>query len=195
MSRDEADERREETRRLLDEAVTNGLDAHDFERLDTMLVGELRSIAHRYRKAPGQTLQTTDLVNELYLRFYAATPPAWDSRKHFFASAARAMQNILKDAARRRSASKRGGDRLRIPLDGVVVTPDENRIDLLDLSEALNRLDIERARSAQVVRLKFFCGLPIAEIASLLGLDSRTIERDWRFARSWLQTELTRGTT
>lgn len=195
MSRDDAEERREETRRLLDEAVTKGLDAHELERLDTMLVGELRSIAHSYRKAPGQTLQTTDLVNELYLRFYGSTPRVWDSRRHFLASAARAMRRILIDAARRRKTSKRGGDRIRIPLDGLVVSTEEARLDILDLDEALTRLEVERERSAKVVELRFFGGFSMSEIAGVLDLDTRSIERDWRFARSWLQTELTRGLT
>ncbi len=153
---------------------------------------ELKRIARAQRHALGAsaTLCTTELVHEAYLRLAKTSGDAWEGRAHFFGTAARAMRQVLIDFARRRGATKRGAEWRRISLrdgDGALqIELDE----ILALDEALDQLNAANARLRQVVELRFFAGLPEEEIAELLGVSTRTIERDWIKARMFLLREL-----
>jgi RNA polymerase sigma factor (TIGR02999 family) len=160
---------------------------------------ELRKLARAYlaRERPGHTLQPTALVHEVYLRLGGEGEAAWNSRGHFFGAAARAMRQILIEHARARAAGKRGGGRARIEeLDTV---PDHRRAhgpsaeERLTLGGALERLAAAYPRKAEIVRLRYLAGLTVGEIAVLLDVTPRTVERDWRFARAWLEQALTAG--
>lgn len=157
---------------------------------------ELRTLAaaRLRRLPPGQTLQATALVHEAYLALVGRADPGWDGRGHFFAAAAQAMREILIDQARRKAARKRGGD-----LQREAVEPDELAFavgddlpgeDLLALDAALTRLQAEHPDRAQVVLLRHFGGLGESEIAAVLGVSTRTVERAWRFARAYLHAAL-----
>lgn len=158
---------------------------------------ELRSLAAaRLRRLPtGQTLQATALVHEAYLALIGRQDPGWSGRGHFFGAAAQAMREILIDQARRKAALKRGGD-----LERAAVEPDElgelgvasdlPGEDLLALDVALTRLQAEHPERARVVTLRYFGGLSEAEIAEVLGVSTRTVERAWRFARAYLHAAL-----
>jgi RNA polymerase sigma factor (TIGR02999 family) len=136
------------------------------------------------------TLQTTALVNEVYLRLADQTNPRWQNRAHFFAVAARAMRRILVSYARSQRSQKRGGGALKIELDeAALVSPEESQ-EIVDLHEALERLSALDSRKAQVVELKYFGGLNYDEIAEVLKISRMTARRDWEFAKLWLYTEL-----
>lgn len=154
--------------------------------------GELHRLAHRVRAGrAGATLSTTALVHEAYMKLRPSRGAGWEERAHFFAVAARAMRQVLVDAARRRAAEKRGGEVLVVTLGDDVARatrPD----DLLALDEALNRLGALDGRQLQVVECRFFAGLTAAETAAQLGVSVTTVERDWRGARAWLARELRR---
>ncbi|RMF81738.1 MAG: sigma-70 family RNA polymerase sigma factor [Planctomycetota bacterium] len=153
---------------------------------------ELRKLAAaRMARLPaGQTLQATALVHEAYIRVVGESDPGWDSRAHFFGAAARAMRNILVDRARRKGRVRHGGDLKRVEYDEGALGMQRTSVDVLALDEALARLEASDARKAQIVSLRCFAGLSVDEIAQLLQVSSRTIERDWRFARAWLAREL-----
>jgi len=155
---------------------------------------ELKVIAEReFRREPiDHTLQATALVNEAWLRL-AGRPGGYESRSHFLGAAAKAMRHVLVDHARRRHALKRGGALDRVTL----VTGDGQEIDaapadVLDLDQALVRLEQEEPRLATVVELKFFAGSTIEEIAEATGVSHMTVSNDWRRARIWLARELSR---
>jgi RNA polymerase sigma factor (TIGR02999 family) len=153
---------------------------------------ELRRVAHRHLSGqrPDHTLQTTALVNEVYLRLADQTNPHWQNRTHFFAVAARAMRQILVSYARSQQSQKRGGGALRIELDqAALVSPEESK-QIVELHEALERLAALDSRKAQVVELKYFGGLNYDEIAEVLKISRITARRDWEFAKVWLYTEL-----
>jgi RNA polymerase sigma factor (TIGR02999 family) len=160
--------------------------------LTPLVYQELRRLAHYYMdgQRPDHTLQTTALVNEAYLRLADQTNPNWQSRAHFFAVAARAMRQILVSYARSNRAQKRGGGGVRIELDESAILSPEQSKEIVDLHEALERLDTLDSRKAQVVELKFFGGLNYDEIAEVLKIARMTVRRDWEFARLWLYTEL-----
>ncbi|MCB9882508.1 MAG: sigma-70 family RNA polymerase sigma factor [Planctomycetes bacterium] len=157
-----------------------------------LVYDELRRFARARiaRERPGYTLQPTALVHEAYLQLVGDVDPGWDSRRHFFASAARAMQRILVDRARRKMASKRGGGRAReedVELDGLASpAPDE----VLHVDELVERLERDDARKAQIVRLRYFAGLTVSETAHAMELSVGTIEREWRFLRAMLRVTL-----
>lgn len=153
---------------------------------------ELRSIAHQVLlgQRRGQTLRTTALVNEAFVRLVGERVPRFEGQSHFFGVAAKAMRSILVDYARARSAQKRGGSWERIALDDVIDRIEVDRLDLVALEEALRRLEERAPRQAQVVELRFFAGLSIAQAAEAMGVSHGTIEQDWRFARAWLHREL-----
>ena len=167
-------------------------DESALDELFPLVYDVLRRISRRELRERGaaQTLCTTELVHEAYVKLAPGTDVEWEDRAHFYGVAARAMRQVLMDRARRRSAAKRGGDRTQITLsDGhgrFQATWDE----LLALDQALDRLDRRSARLRRVVELRFFGGLMEQEIAGLLGLSTRTVQRDWVKARLFLHREI-----
>ncbi|USN99468.1 MAG: sigma-70 family RNA polymerase sigma factor [Phycisphaeraceae bacterium] len=166
------------------------------DRLLELLYDELRELASaRLRRLPpGSTLQPTALVHEAYMRL-AGGDDAWSGRAHFFGAAARAMRNVLVDRARRRAAARHGGGRNRITLDTEIVGLPKHAEDemLLALDDALDRLAALNERQGRTVVLLYYGGLTQEQAAELLGVSTRTVERDWRFAKAWLQRELEQG--
>ena len=162
------------------------------ERLLPLVYDELRALAAQKlaREKAGQTLQATALVHEAYMRLVGAQDPGWNGRGHFLAAAAEAMRRVLINRARDRGRLKRGGDRRRVELENLCdpfEAPDE---DLFDLDEALDRLAGAYPRPAELVKLRFFTGLSLAEAAAALGISTRTADREWMFARAWLRDAL-----
>lgn len=159
-----------------------------FDDLYAHVYDDLRVAAHqrlaRYRS--GQTLNTTALVHEAYLRLVDQSQMEWEDRAHFLALASRAMRFILIDHVRARTAQKRGGGDEPIPLDEVQVAVEEQATDLLALNDALEQLAEYSARLAQLVEYRFFGGLTYDEIASVTGMSVPTVKRDWARARAWL---------
>jgi RNA polymerase sigma factor (TIGR02999 family) len=156
---------------------------------------ELRKLARSWmaKLPPGQTLQATALVHEAYLRVVRAGDPGWQGKRHFFAAAAQAMREIIIEQARRKASAKHGGGRKRVDLGNLTVAIDAPAEDMLALDEALKRLEQEDARRHQIVMLRFFAGLSVAETAELLGVSVPTVERRWRYARAWLHKELSQA--
>src|SRR5580658_6102792 len=162
------------------------------ERLTTVVEDELHRMAHRWmsREKPGHTLQTTALVNEVYLRLVDIQAVNWQDRAHFFAISARMMRRILTDFARARNYQKRGAGALQVSLDeGLMVTPEKDA-DIMALDAALTQFSALYPRQAQVVELRFFGGLEVEEIAEALKVSPVTVKRDWRFAKAWLLKSL-----
>ena len=157
------------------------------EKLYERVYGELKAIAggHLIRERPGHTLQTTALVNEAYLRLVPGEVH-WQNRAHFFGSAARAMRRILVDYARRHRSLKRGGEAERVTFADLAIAAEEPDLDLLALDAALDALAKDEPRLAEVVSLRFFGGLSLAETGEVLGISLATVKRDWTFARAWL---------
>ena len=162
------------------------------DRLLPLVYEELRIIAHRQLAARGggNTLQTTALVHEAYLKLVDQSRAGWRDRVHFLALAAVAMRHVLVDRAKARAALKRGGGLRRIPLDGEEIGTDDQPEALLQLEEALTRLAALEPRMARVVECRFFGGLTEEEIAEALGITVRTVQRDWAKARLWLRRAL-----
>ena len=154
--------------------------------------GELRRIAAAYLRGdrPGETLQPTALVNEAYLKLFGSAELEWDSRKHFFVVAAKAMRQLVIDHARRRSSEKRGGGRQAVTLDEHVAQATGIDFDLVDLDAALVEFEALDERRCRVVELRYFAGLEVEEVARVLDVSTTTVERDWRFARAWLGRRL-----
>jgi len=155
---------------------------------------ELRRLAgsHLRRERPGHSLDATALVHELYLRLARQGTLSWESRAHFFGIAARAMRQILVERARARGAEKRGGGLALAELDSRIAAVDGplSATDLLDLNDALNRLQATNADLARVVELRFFAGLSVEEAAEAIGVAPATLKRRWSLARAWLFREL-----
>lgn len=168
------------------------------EALDEMIptvYRELREIAHRHlsMRRPGDTLSTTALVNEAYLKLAGARQPSWNDRVHFLAIAAVAMRHILTDQAKSRARVKRGGgngNARRVTLDETVISIDDQPDAVIEISDALDCLAAIDARLARVVEYRFFGGLSSEEIATVLGVTERTVERDWLKARMLLREVL-----
>jgi RNA polymerase sigma factor (TIGR02999 family) len=182
-----------EVTQLLEAAAAG--DAKAAAALLPIVYDELRKLAaaRMAEEKPGQTLQATALVHEAYLRLVGqAHEQLWDNRGHFFAAAAEAMRRILIESVRKKRSLKQGGQRQRAELldDQAIAQPPDER--LLALDEALERFGREQPRMAELVRLRFFAGLSIEEVANLLGISSRTAKRDWTFARAWLRREMDR---
>ena len=171
-------------------AWANGAEAARDE-LIPLVYDTLRRIARRRLRdeRAGHSLEPTALVNEAYLKL-VEQEVSWQSRAHFFGVAARLMREILIDHARGRQRLKRGGEWLRISLTAADNIVQEQAVDLLSLDVALQRLAAFDPRKSQVVELRFFGGLTLEETAAVLNLSTPTIEREWRTARAWLQTEL-----
>jgi len=173
-------------------AVRQG-DGSAMDRLMTLVYDELRAVAHRQlrRWRPGQTLDTTALVHEAYLRLVDQAGASWQDRVHFLSVAGVAMRHILVDAARRRVTKKRGGEDLRISFDELRPgrgAPDVSRqaVEILDLDAALTSLTARNERLSRLVELRFFAGLTEEETAQALGTSERTVRRDWLKARAFL---------
>jgi len=168
------------------------------QELWSLLHDELHRVAQRHiaGQAPGHTLQTTALVNEVYLRLMGGDGRShFSGRKHFFSTAAAAMRSILIDYARRKTAEKRGGDRKRIELFEGPAAFDPDPVEALTIDDALERLKSTDPRAAEVVMLRYHAGLNGDETAEVLGVSSRTVDNDWQFARAWLRRELSKGDT
>lgn len=158
-----------------------------------LVYDELRKLAAQKltQEKPGQTLQATALVHEAYLRLVgSAQSPNWNGRGHFFAAAAEAMRRILINRARDKGRLKRGGGRRRVDLDEFNDPMSAPADDLLDLDEALDRLAAAYPQIVELVKLRFFAGLSLADSAEALGMPPRTADRQWAFARAWLTDAL-----
>lgn len=183
--------RTDQIRSVLDRAVggDHGAEASLF----ALLYEDLSALARARRASMGrnETLRTTDLVHETWLRLYGGSEPSWDNRRHFFGAAANAMRNILVDRARRHATLKRDEQRKEeLPDDLPEVATEEPLTDVLSLHLLLEELEELHPRPAQVVTLRFFAGLAMEEIATVLGISLASAERDWRFGRAWLQRSL-----
>ncbi|HMN96859.1 MAG TPA: ECF-type sigma factor [Phycisphaerales bacterium] len=160
-----------------------------------LVYDQLHAIARRRMagERSAHTMQATALVNEVYMKLIADGRGGWEDRSQFFRAAAEAMRRILIDHARRRGSAKRGGGKAPMPIDVVDLAAEHDPADILALDEAMQRLESEDARAAEIVRLRFYAGLEVDEVAELTGLSPRTVARDWAFARARLY-ELLAGT-
>jgi RNA polymerase sigma factor (TIGR02999 family) len=168
-------------------------DAAAAEQLLPLVYDELRKLAAQRlaQEKPGQTLQATALVHEAYLRLVdGARPSQWDGRGHFFAAAAEAMRRILIDNARAKGRQKRQGDGRRFDIDTVDVATHATPDQLLAIDEALAKLEREDPAVFELVKLRYFAGLSLADAAAILGISSATAYRHWNYARAWLHGEL-----
>ena len=163
-----------------------------FNRLVELVYDDLRRIAHHHLDggARGATVDTTALVHEAYLKLARVEGGAWEGRAQFFAFCSKAMRRILIDYARRRSAEKRGGARVRVPLleDSAVVEAEVTR--MLNIEEALQQLERHNERMGRIVECRFFGGMSVADTADALGTSTRTVEREWARARTYLYAAL-----
>jgi RNA polymerase sigma-70 factor, ECF subfamily len=165
-------------------------DRHAESRLMAVLYDDLRRIARRLlsRERSDHTLSPTALVNEAYMRLVGQQ--GWNDRTHFFSVAAQVMRRILVDYARSRYAAKRGGHLFRVDLHETDVIVTNRSEDILALDNVLSRLSAQDQRQARIVELRFFAGLAEEEIAELLEISTRTVKREWSFAKAWLKREL-----
>ena len=162
------------------------------EKVVTVVYDELRRLAAHYMRGerPDHTLEATALVNEMYIRLVASDPVPWQSRAHFFAVAAQQLRRILVNHARDRQAEKRGGKRVKLSLSYVNGVAQPCQQDLLELNEALERLEQLDRRAARVIELRFFGGMTEEEASEALGISVATLKRDWAFGRAWLLRHL-----
>jgi RNA polymerase sigma factor (TIGR02999 family) len=183
--------------------VTRILDAlgkGDAKATDELLVAvyqELRRLAavKLGQEPAGQTLQATALVHEAYIRLVGAEDQSWEGRGHFFAAAAEAMRRILIEKARHKRRRKRGGDLQRIDLEDATLAIEGPSDDVIAVDEALTKLEREDTIVADLVKMRYFAGLNLDQIAKILGISRRTADRYWAYARAWLHREITRGQT
>jgi RNA polymerase sigma-70 factor, ECF subfamily len=161
-------------------------------RLLELVTAQLRRIAERVMRSErsDHTLQPTALVNELYLQLLTRDRLDVRDRAHFFALAVQGMRRILVDHARSRRSKKRGGEQVRVDIEDIPLATSENIQRIVELDEALTRLEKLDARQCRVVELRFFAGLEETEVARLLGISNRTVKRDWAMAKAWLYGEL-----
>jgi RNA polymerase sigma factor (TIGR02999 family) len=172
----------------------SGGDRAAFDRLASHVYDELHRMARRYMRneQAGNTLQTTALVNEVYLRLVDVKNVDWQQRAQFFAISAQMMRRILVDAARARGSLKRGQGAVKVNMDETAVLSPERDSSLVALDEALEAFSTVAPRQAKVVELRYFGGLTEEEIVEVLKISPRTVRRDWEFAKSWLTRELSR---
>jgi RNA polymerase sigma factor (TIGR02999 family) len=163
-------------------------DAGAADELLALVYGELRRLAAAKMagELPGQTLQATALVHEVWLRISQNSRAEWRNREQFYAVAAETMRRILVDRARRRRARKHGGELERVELDAIDASFPATDDVVLQVHEALQRLEAEDSVKAQVVKLRYFVGLENSEVATLLGVSEKTVQRHWAFAKAWL---------
>jgi RNA polymerase sigma factor (TIGR02999 family) len=167
-------------------------DRTEFDRLFASLYDELHRLAGRHLRDrdPGQTLDTTALIHEAYLRMVDQSQAEWADRAHFFAYASQTMRTVLVDYARRRSTAKRGGGAPRFSLEDRDLPVEQQADFLLSLDEALTRLGAMSERLARTVECRFFGGMTEEETAAVLQVSDRTVRRDWLKAKAWLYAEL-----
>jgi RNA polymerase sigma factor (TIGR02999 family) len=167
-------------------------DTTALDRVMPLVYDELHRMASRYLAGERSTIsvQATALVNEVCLRLLGWGTVRWENRGHFFGVSAQMMRRVLVDIARRRGADRRGGDVVRVPLDEIDVAVPASDVDLVALDSALDTLAAEDPRNARVVELRFFGGLSMEEVASVLGISARTAHKEWAFARAWLYRAL-----
>lgn len=184
------------TNEILSDSVEQSK-AENINHLIPLVYDELHRQAHRYlrRERPNHTLQTTALVNEVYLRLAAQKKIHWQNRAHFLGTTASLMRRILIDYARARHRDKRGGVEQNIPLEDeqnlqIESSDEKSRIDLLLLDSALNKLNSFDERQARVIELRYFGGLTVEETAEVLHLSEKTIVREWKMAKAWLSREI-----
>jgi RNA polymerase sigma factor (TIGR02999 family) len=163
------------------------------DKLMPLVHEELRRLAHHYMRGegPGNTMQTSALVNEAYLRLVDQTNPHWQNRAHFFAISAQLMRQILVDYSRKRRSRKRGGDVHQVSLDEEMIVSEERSAHVVALDDALKCLAEIDPRKSQIVELRFFGGLSIEETAEILQISPGTVMRDWTLAKAWLRREIT----
>lgn len=160
-----------------------------------VLYAELRRLATALtaRLPPGQTLQPTALVHEAYLKLVRGQDPGWENKRHFFGAAAQAMREILVDQARRKASVKHGGHGQRIELADGLALIEPPAADVLALDEAIQTLQAEEPRLAEIVLLRYYTGLSVEETAVVVGRSESTVKREWRQARAWLAARLDLG--
>lgn len=164
-----------------------------FDQLFPLVYDQLRAVAGRQLagERSGHTLQKTSLVHEVYIKLIDQTRIEWQDRTHFYAIAARAMRQILVDYARKKKARKRGGKHHhRITLDEDQIDIDNHAQELLEINDLIDKIAKFDKRKSRVVEMRFFGGMTIREIAELLDVSTRTVDRDWLKARTWLHKEL-----
>ena len=173
----------------------SGGDADAPERLMPLVYEEMRRLARTFlsRERNSHTLQPTALVNEAYLRLVDQTRVDWQNRAHFYAIASSMMRRVLIDHARAHGTEKRGGAAIHLSLEDVQVPLEQRASSFISLDEALKKLEEMDERKCRVVEMRFFGGLSDEEIAEVLGVTSRTVQRDWKKARLWLYRELTQN--
>jgi RNA polymerase sigma factor (TIGR02999 family) len=171
------------------------IDSKANEALLQTLYAELRRLAaDKLAHEPvGQTLQPTALVHEAWLRLGGESQPAWQNRAHFFAAAAEAMRRILIDQARKRNRQRHGAGLQRVNLDSVELAATTDDDTLVCLNDALEKLALEAPDKADLIKLRYFAGLSIADAARALGISEATAKRHWAYARAWLYCEMTRA--
>jgi RNA polymerase sigma factor (TIGR02999 family) len=174
-------------------AAWNDGKAAALDRLMELMYPELRRIArqHLERRRAGETLESAALANEAYLKLLRSGGIRCNDRTHFLALCSQVIRRILVDHARRRRFAKRGGDRMQIPLDEVLLAAQSRGVDVLALDEALQTLARMDPRKSRVVELRYFGGMKIEEAAEVLGISLETAKRDWRLAKAWLMAQLT----
>ena len=162
------------------------------DKLMPLVYDELRRMAHYQmaKERAGHTLQTTALINEVYLRLVGAIDVPWHDRAHFFALAAQLMRRVLVDHARGRGRAKRGGAAVKLSLDESLTIPVGKDSNIVELDDALNALAAADARKAKTVELRFFGGFSVEETAKILNVSISTVMSDWRFAKVWLLQEM-----
>ena len=174
-------------------SLWSGGDRAALEPLMEAVYGELRHLAHSYlrRERPGNTLQSTALVHEAYLRLIDQKSVTWQNRAHFFGIAASMMRRILVDHARSRKASKRGAGVSVLTLDDAVAGSGPRDLNLIVLDQALEHLARIDSQQSRIVELRFFAGLSIDDTAEVLKISPATIKREWAIAKAWLYREMT----
>lgn len=183
-----------EVTQLLQAAASGHADSID--QLIPLLYGELRQLASRKmaRESPGQTLQATALVHEAYLRLVQSKDRSWENRRHFLGAAAEAMRRILIERARRKRSAKRGSGQPLSPIDiDQIPLEAAPSLDIIDLDQALRALAAIDPQSAELVKLRFFAGLTIKQIAETIGVSPRKADNLWAYARAWLHRRLKEG--
>ena len=175
-------------------AIEHG-DEEATEKLLPLVYEELRILAAQKmaQENPGQTLQATALVHEAYIRLVGSKAQDWSSRTHFFSAAAEAMRRILIENARRKRSLKHGGRFQRVDLNDVKVTVEDPSTSLIAMDEALTKLAQKDSRLAELVKLRYFAGLTLEQVAKIQGVSSRTARSYWAYARAWLHREITKA--